>query len=226
MAAIETKIAEKLKSIEDPELKIRMLICELCRHFYHIGWASGTGGGISIRERDRIYMAPSGVQKERIRPEEIFVLDWEGRVLEGPKGSLKVSACEPLFMHAYKIRNAGAVIHSHSLNAALATLISGKTFRIANLEMMKGISGVGVFETHEVPIIENTAYEEELTGALGEAVRDYPKSQAVLVRGHGVYVWGKDWMQAKTQAECYDYLFQAAVRIKELGLDPETGGKK
>ena len=35
----------------------------------------------------------------------------------------------------------------------------------------------------------------------------------------GVYVWGKDWIQAKTQAECYDYLFEAAVKMAQLGLN-------
>ena len=47
-----------------------------------------------------------------------------------------------------------------------------------------------------------------------------PMHRAVLVRGHGVYVWGRDWVSAKTQAECYDYLFGAAVRLHQLGLDP------
>ena len=56
---------------------------------------------------------------------------------------------------------------------------------------------------------------------MAEAMNAYPKTQAVLVRRHGVYVWGKDWVKAKTQAECYDYLFGAAVRMKQLGLDPE-----
>lgn len=41
----------------------------------------------------------------------------------------------------------------------------------------------------------------------------------MLVRRHGVYVWGKDWIAAKTQAECYDYLFEAAVRMRGLGID-------
>lgn len=39
------------------------------------------------------------------------------------------------------------------------------------------------------------------------------------VLGLGVYVWGKDWIQAKTQAECYDYLFEAAVRMHGMGID-------
>lgn len=54
---------------------------------------------------------------------------------------------------------------------------------------------------------------------LREAIQQYPESDAVLVRRHGVYVWGKDWVQAKTQAECYDYLFEAALRMKSLGVD-------
>src|SRR6185369_11003856 len=79
----------------------RELVCELCRNFYSLGWASGTGGGISIKEGDKIYMAPSGVQKERLKPEDIFVLDAQGQTLEEPGRGLKLSQCSPLFMHAY-----------------------------------------------------------------------------------------------------------------------------
>lgn len=35
----------------------------------------------------------------------------------------------------------------------------------------------------------------------------------------GVYIWGKDWIQAKTQAECYDYLFASALEMHKLGID-------
>lgn len=200
------------------EQAVRELICELCRHFYDLGWAGGTGGGVSIRQGDSIYMAPSGVQKERIRPEDIFVLNREGEILSAPDNGLKLSACAPLFMHAYKIRNAGAVIHSHSINAFLATTLFDKVFQATNMEMIKGIQDMGAFDTLEVPIIENTAYECDLADTLGEAIRSNPKSQAVLVRRHGVYVWGKDWAQAKTQAECYDYLFNAVIRLRQLGI--------
>lgn len=41
----------------------------------------------------------------------------------------------------------------------------------------------------------------------------------MLVKRHGVYVWGDNWIQAKTQAECYEYLFEAAVRLKGMGTD-------
>ena len=102
-----------------------------------------------------------------------------------------------------------------------ATLISGDRFRISNMEMQKGIEGSGAMDLLEVPIIENTAYECDLADSLGEAIRKNPKSHAVLVRRHGVYVWGRDWQQAKTHAECYDYLFEAAGRMKQLGISLE-----
>lgn len=45
----------------------RDVICALLRNFYTQGWCAGSGGGISIRDDDnKIYVAPSGVQKELV----------------------------------------------------------------------------------------------------------------------------------------------------------------
>jgi len=197
----------------------KAIICELCRQFYAQGWVSGTGGGISIRDSGRVYIAPSSVQKERLEPDHIFVLDDDGNIVSAPEGNFVLSACAPLFYNAYRLRDAGAVLHSHSINAMLATLIDGNELRLTQLEMMKGIRGVGFHDVHVVPIIENTARECDLADSMAEAMQAYPDASAVLVRRHGVYVWGADWVEAKTHAECYDYLFEAAVRMRQLGLD-------
>lgn len=82
----------------------KSLISEMCRIFYNQGWVSGTGGGMSIKVADRIIMAPSGVQKERMVPEDMFVLDATGAVLETPRARPapykppKLSECSPLFI--------------------------------------------------------------------------------------------------------------------------------
>ena len=65
---------------------------------------------------------------------------------------------------------------------------------------VQGIAGQGFYTMHTVPIIENTARECELTDRLRAAIEAYPQANAVLVRRHGVYVWGKSWIEAKTQA--------------------------
>eukprot|EP00850_Spirogloea_muscicola_P010338 SM000060S19670 [mRNA] locus=s60:473542:478726:- [translate_table: standard] len=222
---------------EPPEvLEARELVAELCRHFYTLGWVSGTGGSISVRAgapasplvQRAIVMAPSGVQKERMVAEDMYVLAPEGSVLSAPAARPpphrppKCSECGPIFLKIYEIREAGAIIHSHGMESCLVTTVEpGATeFTITHMEMIKGIAGHGYHDTLVVPIVENTAREYELTDSVAAAMAKYPKSTAVLVRNHGLYVWGDSWIQAKTQAECYHYLFEAALRLHQLGLDP------
>lgn len=63
---------------------------------------------------------------------------------------------------------------------------------------------MGFYDTLTIPIIENTAHEEDLTESLEKAMDAYPDTCAVLVRRHGVYVWGDSVWKAKTQCERYD----------------------
>ena len=119
----------------------------------------------------------------------------------------------------------GAIIHTHSMNAVLATLIAdGNEFRVCNQEMIKGIkkgSGSESYRNDEtliVPIIENMPYERDLVATMEQAIEQYPNTNAVLVRKHGLYVWGSTWQSAKIQAECYDYLFNYVVESKRLGI--------
>lgn len=84
--------------------------------------------------------------------------------------------------------------------------------------MIKGIEGHGYYDDLVIPIIENTAWEHELADSLGEAIAKYPKAPAVLVRQHGMYVWGRSWEAAKRHAECLHYLFDSYIEIHKLGL--------
>ncbi|KDR82965.1 hypothetical protein GALMADRAFT_238673 [Galerina marginata CBS 339.88] len=210
------------------------LIPELCRSFYQLGWVTGTGGGICIRVGDKVYIAPSGVQKERIEPTHIFVLPYPqappsphtDRVfLRRPALNLKESACTPLFWNSFDLRNAGSCIHTHSQHAVMATLLwTGPVFSISHQQMIKGVRTGGTgpalsyLDTLELPIIENTPNEEDLKDSMAEAMIKYPNAAGVLVRRHGVYVWGNDWEKAKTQTECLDYLFEIGVKMKLAGL--------
>ena len=169
---------------------------------------TGTGGSISVRTGGRTFMAPSGVQKERMQPADIYVLDGEGAVLYAPlplpgKPALKLSQCAPLFQCAFSSRGAGAAIHTHAMEAVLCTLAGGGAateFRITHQEMIKGIAGHGFLDTLVVPIIENTPHEADLAESLLAAMNAYPQSNAVLVRRHGVYVWGDSWVSKKARA--------------------------
>jgi methylthioribulose-1-phosphate dehydratase len=65
-------------------------------------------------------------------------------------------------------------------------------FEISSIEQIKGIPRgkgkgmLGFFDTLRIPIIENTAFEEDLTAGLEAAMNKYPDTYAVLVRRHGM----------------------------------------
>ncbi|XP_026466507.1 probable methylthioribulose-1-phosphate dehydratase, partial [Ctenocephalides felis] len=210
-------------------------IPELCKQFYDLGWVTGTGGGISIKLGNEIYIAPSGVQKERIKPDDLFIQDINGVDLHLPDVNKKLtkSQCTPLFMLAYRNHNAGAVIHTHSSAAVLVTLkCPGKVFKCTHLEMIKGIYSYSLKRNLRydeelcVPIIENTPFEKDLEEYLKAAMDEYPGTSAVLVRRHGLYVWGDTWQRTKAMTECYDYLFSLAVEMWKLGLEPTSKPKQ
>ncbi|KAJ7981754.1 Enolase-phosphatase E1 [Quillaja saponaria] len=217
----------------------KVLISELGRQFYYLGWVSGAGGSIALRVHDDsipksqqlIIVSPSGVQMERMEPEDVFVLYPTGSILSSP--SPKPCPHKPPKCSArcateiFGLSAAGAVIHCHGVESCLVTMLNplSTEFRITHMEMIKGIRGHGYFDDNEelvVPIIENTASENELTTPLAKAIKAYPKTTAVLVRNGGLYVWGDSWISAKTQAECYYYLFDAAIKLHQLGLDWST----
>lgn len=147
------------------------------------------------------------------------------------------SACTPLFMAAFRLRGANCCIHTHSQWTVLVTLLleqdarrdsaaRADVFEIERIEQIKGIpkgrgkvGNLGYFDRLQIPVIENTAKEEDLTDTLEMAMEMWPDTYAVLVRRHGIYVWGEDVAKAKTICESLDYIFRLAVEMRRLGLD-------
>lgn len=220
--AMRSNFHERLYKSDEP----KQLICQLCQNFYDLGWVTGSGGGMSIKVDDRVYVAPSGVQKEDLIVQDVFTLSAADKdiMIEAPATpNLRQSACTPLWYEVFKHRpQARSVIHTHSMNAQMCTLLNGdedKEFRITHFEMLKGVGGHGYEDELVVPIIDNRPTEDLLAEQLGEAVMNYPKANAVLVRRHGLYVWGDSWKEAKLHAESYDYLFETALKARTLGID-------
>ncbi len=176
-----------------------------------------------MRHSDLVYIAPSGVQKELMKAADIYVLSLaaqtslRNRVYLRSPPNLRPSQCTPLFLAAFTRRRAACCIHTHSQWAVLVTLILetrgpgyDREFRINNIEQIKAfargpgrVGNLGYHDTLRIPVIENTAHEEDLTEFLEEAMDKYPDTYAVLVRRHGVYIWGDTVQKAKAQCERY-----------------------
>jgi len=200
----------------------RRLLCELLRLFYEKGWVSGTGGGICVMvNKQRVLMAPTGVHKERVTPQDLFVVDPRtGNAIRSPRNcSLRLSECSPIFCTLINRRSASSIMHSHALSAVLAADLAGSSDHVVfeGLEMLKGIRGCANLDKHPVPVIHNTSREPDLIRQINDVIdrTDLSRCYAILVRDHGAYIWGEDLWEAKRHAEVYHFLFEATIARKQ-----------
>jgi methylthioribulose-1-phosphate dehydratase len=200
------------------ETETRELLTELLRNFYARNWVSGTGGGIcGPADGGGLLLAPTGVHKERVGVDDFFTVDpADGSVLDRPADeALRPSECSSIFCLTARQRAARSVVHSHALTAVLAGDLAGDGdhVEIRDLEMLKGIRGVGNRDVHRVPVIRNTPREPELVEEMRRVLDDsrFATSFAILVADHGAYIWGDDVLEAKRHTEVYHFLFEATV---------------
>jgi methylthioribulose-1-phosphate dehydratase len=201
---------------------VRDVLCELLRLFYDKGWVSGTGGGIcALESAGRLVLAPTGVHKERVRPQDLFVVDVDtGQIVESAADeTLRPSECNDIFRAIIRRRGAGAVVHSHALSAVLACDAAvDDAIVIEKLEMLKGIPGMSNTDRHLVPVVDNTAREPELVADVKRVLDDarFSQTYAIGVRDHGAYLWGADPWEAKKHTEVYHFLFEAVQARRSM----------
>lgn len=99
---------------EGEEGRLREELCEAMTAIHQRGWCDGTGGNFSCvlkREPLLLLMAPSGVDKGRVQPQELIVVDRDSQV---SRGSGRASAETLLHLAIVNETGAGAVLHTHS----------------------------------------------------------------------------------------------------------------
>jgi methylthioribulose-1-phosphate dehydratase len=131
----------------------------------------------------------------------------------------KPSDESPLHVAAVRARNAGAVIHTHSVwSTILSDLFAADDgVAIEEYEMLKGLHGVSTHLHREwIPIIDNSQDMPALADKVNEVLAKYPDAHAFLLRRHGLYTWGRDLKEAKRHVEILEFLIEAVGRRHEI----------
>ena len=162
-----------------------------------------TWGNVSGMDRESGFFVikPSGVAYERLEPEDMVVVDLQGRKIEGRYNPSSDTATHAVLYSRFP--GIGGVVHTHS------------PWAVSWAQAGRGIPCYGT--THadylygEVPCVRNLT-EEEIAGdyerntglvIADEFERLHIDSEAmpaVLCRSHGPFTWGKDAHEAVRHA--------------------------
>ena len=183
------------------------------------GWLLGTSGNLSAvvqRAPLLLAMSPSGLDKGELSAEQILLVDEQARIV---KGNGKPSDETLLHLEIVKQRQAGAVLHTHSVwNNIISDLSAGEHgLAIEGYEMLKGLAGVTTHEHREwLPLIENSQDMRELAAKIGVVLTEQPKTHGLLLHKHGLYTWGENLREARRHIEILEFLLEARGRTLEL----------
>ena len=194
----------------------KSVLVELAQSLHARGWLQGTSGNLSaVVEREPLLLAitPSGADKGELHPSQILTIDQNCEMVNSWPG--KPSDESPLHVCIVKNRDAGAVVHTHSVWSTLLSDVRQDGISIEGYEMLKGLNGVTTHEHKEwVPIIENSQDMLALAKTLEDKLARNPAAHAVLLRRHGLYTWGRTITEAKRHVEILEFLFEVLGRRK------------
>jgi methylthioribulose-1-phosphate dehydratase len=213
----------------DPRSALISELISAATHFYNQGWMLGTAGNLSARTPEgSFWITASGRPKGNLSPEDFVCLTVEGEILDRGHHHHKPSAETAIHQAIYRLYpEAQACYHVHSVAANLVSNFTDEDdILLPPLEMIKGL---GVWDEQPIcrlPLFANQAdvpaigLEIEQRFAAGG-----PPIPALLIRNHGVTVWGKSPIEAFHHIELIEYIFRYMVQARALGLATPNASK-
>ena len=186
--------------------KERELVVEYGKKLITAGLTKGTGGNVSLlnREKGLFALSPSGMDYFITRPADVVVLDLQGNIVDGDR----VPSSE-LEMHRifYSDRDdINAVTHAHT---DYATTLSCLRWDLPALHYLVALAGKNIrcaeyatFGTKELAVNAFKAMEDRY---------------AVLLANHGILSGGSDLANAFKKLEEIEYCCQLYYRAKSIG---------
>ncbi len=186
--------------------KIKQEICEIGRRIYNKGFAAANDGNITYRLSDNeVLCTPTMVSKGFLKPDDICLIDMEGKQLAGRK---KRSSEALLHLQIYRERSdIKSVVHCHPPHAT--------AFAIAREPIPQCVlPEVEVF-LGDVPI---TRYETPGGQAFADTIIPFvKKSNVIILANHGTISYGESVERAYWWTEILDAYCRMLMLARGLG---------
>ena len=150
-----------------------------------------TWGNVSARDGDYIVIKPSGVEYDKMKADDMVVLDLDGNKIEG---KYNPSSDTPTHLELYKaFPKIKGITHTHSNYATSFAQAGCKIMALGTTHADYFYGDIPITRhLNEIEVIEN--YEKNTGKVIIETFQniDYMAIPGVLVRSHGVFAWGKN----------------------------------
>ncbi|EGA91299.1 methylthioribulose-1-phosphate dehydratase [Planococcus donghaensis MPA1U2] len=178
-------------------------------------WFMGTSGNLAIKVADEpleFLVTASGKDKKKRTDEDFLLVDGNGQPII--ERFLTPSAETLLHCAIYKKTQAGCSLHVHTVANNVISELYGDAGKI-DFQGQELIKAFGLWEEDAVltiPIIANHADIPTLTREFESTIS--ADKGAVLIRNHGITVWGKNSFEAKKLLEACEFLFQYQLALQ------------
>lgn len=180
------------------------------------GCVPATSGNLSARvDAKRVAITVSGCHKGHLTMDDIMLVDLQGQSLDGKKPSAETLLHTALYV---RYPGLGAVLHSHSPNAVLASRLFADAVVLKDHELLKALNGITTHESEVVlPIFDNdqdiAQLADEVDGYLAANDEADTDCYAYIIAGHGLYTWGESVAEAQQHHEALEFLLNIENRL-------------
>jgi len=195
-----------VKRASGEELQLRHELVQYGRMLHTHGFVAATDGNLSFRlDSNRVLATPTGFSKGMLKPDDMVIVDMEGRKLSGVENPTSEIA---MHLTIYKMRpDVGAVVHAHPCTAT--------GFAAAGIALDDPICSEIVITLGSVPL---APYATTGTMELSESLIPYiPCHDAILMANHGVVTYGADLRQAYMRMEAVEHYAKIVLVARQLG---------
>lgn len=183
------------------------------------GLITYTWGNVSGIDRDTRYFVikPSGVDYDKLRPEDMVVMDLEGNRIEG---TLNPSSDTPTHLELYKkYPEIGGVVHTHSPEAT-SWAQAGRDIPLYGTTHADYFYGSIPCARSLTPEEIGGEYERNTGLVIFETFEQRGlnpmHTPGVLCTNHGPFTWGKDAAEAVHNAVVLEEVARMAIRTELL----------
>ena len=176
------------------------------RRLYRQKLTTASGGNISAKQNNMVFITPSGIDKGEMQTEQVGEIDLEGNIIESKH---KLSMETPMHLAIYKVRpDVKAIVHAHPPY--------GTAFAASNKTLSSDLASEGRLVLGDIAFAKYALMgTQDLADMVANSAQ---KSNIILMENHGVIALGNTLLEAFDRLEVLEFTAKMNFITESLNM--------